>query len=238
MAHISVKNLTVEFKVYGSNSRSIKKKILSQATGGRIAQGENDTISVKALDNVSLEIKEGDRIGLVGHNGAGKSTFLRTLSGIYQPVSGSIEIAGKVSALFSPSAGMDKEATGIENIYLRGFVLGLTRAEIDQKIDEIANFTELGDFLHLPVRTYSAGMYSRLGFAISTSISPDILLIDEGIGTGDAKFMKKMQERLDDAYASTKILLLASHNKSMLNEKCSKLIFFNKGRIEKLVSVK
>ena len=162
MAHISIKNLTVEFKVYGSSSRSLKNQILSQATGGRIAENADDAVTVKALDNVSLEINDGDRIGLVGHNGAGKSTLLRTLAGIYKPTEGSIEIEGTVGTLIDPSAGMDPEATGIENVYLRGYILGMCRHEIDEKVDEIAEFTELGDFLHLPVKTYSAGMFSPL----------------------------------------------------------------------------
>lgn len=231
MAHISIKNLTVEFKVYGSSSRSLKNQILSQATGGRIAENTDDAVIVKALDNVSLEINDGDRIGLVGHNGAGKSTLLRTLAGIYKPTSGSIEIEGTVGTLIDPSAGMDLEATGIENIYLRGFVLGMSKGEIDEKIDEIAEFTELGDFLHLPVKTYSVGMFSRLGFAISTAISPDILLIDEGIGAGDASFIEKVNKRMNEFLFKTKIILFASHNQQLLDSICHKKLRVDTGRL-------
>lgn len=231
MAHISIKNLTVEFKVYGSSSRSLKNQILSQATGGRIAENTDDAVIVKALDNVSLEINDGDRIGLVGHNGAGKSTLLRTLAGIYKPTSGSIEIEGTVGTLIDPSAGMDLEATGIENIYLRGFVLGMSKGEIDEKIEGIAEFTELGDFLHLPVKTYSVGMFSRLGFAISTAISPDILLIDEGIGAGDAGFIEKVNKRMNEFLFKTKIILFASHNQQLLDSICHKKLRVDTGRL-------
>ncbi|MBO6548099.1 MAG: ABC transporter ATP-binding protein [Rhizobiales bacterium] len=229
MAHISIKNLTVEFKVYGSSSRSLKNQILSQATGGRIAENADDAVTVKALDNVSLEINDGDRIGLVGHNGAGKSTLLRTLAGIYKPTEGSIEIEGTVGTLIDPSAGMDPEATGIENVYLRGYILGMCRHEIDEKVDEIAEFTELGDFLHLPVKTYSAGMFSRLGFAISTAISPEILLIDEGVGTGDNKFIQKISARIKSYFDRASIVVIATHDDEILKSIGATNVLFEHG---------
>ena len=231
MAHISIRNLTVEFKVYGSNSRSLKKQILSQATGGRIAENADDTITVKALDNVSLEINNGDRIGLIGHNGSGKTTLLRTIAGIYKPTRGTIEIEGSIGALLDPAAGMDPEATGIENIYMRGYVLGMTKREIDGKVDSIAEFTELGKFLHLPVKTYSAGMFSRLGFAISTSIHPDILLVDESIGAGDSGFIEKIQSVTEVLFERPKILILASHNEELINKHTGSVISLSSGKL-------
>lgn len=234
MAHISIRNLTVEFKIYGSNSRSLKKQLLSQATGGRIAENADDTITVKALDNVSLEIEDGDRIGLVGHNGSGKTTLLRTIAGIYKPTGGTIEIEGSVGALLDPAAGMDPEATGIENIYLRGYVLGMNKREIDSRVDEIAEFTGLGKFLQLPVKTYSAGMFSRLGFAISTSIRPDILLIDEGIGTGDASFVNKINRKLDELLLGSYITFVASHNTTFLEAVSNRSITLKRGHIQEL----
>ena len=231
MAHISIRNLTVEFKVYGSNSRSLKKQILSQATGGRIAENADDTITVKALDNVSLEINDGDRIGLVGHNGSGKTTLLRTIAGIYKPTGGTLEIEGSIGALLDPAAGMDPEATGIENIYMRGYVLGMTKREIDGKVDSIAEFTELGKFLHLPVKTYSAGMFSRLGFAISTSIHPDILLVDESIGAGDSGFIEKIQSVTEVLFERPKILILASHNEELINKHTGSVIILSSGKL-------
>lgn len=234
MAHISIRNLTVEFKVYGSNSRSMKKQILSQATGGRIAKGADDAMTVKALDNVSLEIGDGERIGLVGHNGAGKSTLLRTLAGIYKPTGGSIEIDGTVGTLIDPAAGMDPEATGIENVYLRGYLLGMREREIRDLIPSIAEFTELGEFLNMPVKTYSAGMFSRLGFAISTAINPEIVLIDEYLGTADANFQKKMVQRIADFIDSVRILVLASHDEHMMASFGCRQIAISQGAVTRV----
>lgn len=231
MAHISIRNLSVEFKIYGANSRSLKKQILSQATGGRIASGADDSMRVKALDNISLEVNEGDRIGLVGHNGSGKTTLLRTLAGIYKPTGGEMEISGRVGTLIDPSAGMDHEASGIENIYLRGYILGMSKLEIDSKVDEISEFTELGDYLKFPVKTYSSGMVARLVFAIATSITPDILLIDEGIGAGDAAFQTAVTKRLDDLYHGAKILIVASHSEDLIDKYCNKRLEMNHGKI-------
>src|SRR5690349_16906929 len=179
MPHISIENLMVEFAIFGASSRSLKNKILSSATGGRVMSNARDIVTVRAIDGLNLEIKDGDRIGLVGHNGSGKTTLLRVLAGIYKPSGGAITIEGSVGALLDPTAGMDMESTGIENIYLRGYMLGMSRREIASKLDEIADFTELGNFLALPLRTYSAGMFARLAFAISTAAQRDILLIDE-----------------------------------------------------------
>lgn len=231
MAHISIRNLSVEFKVYGSSARSFKRQMLSQATGGLIASDVNDVVTVKALNNVSLEIPNGDRIGLTGHNGSGKTTLLRTLAGIYKPTAGIIEIDGTIGALLDPASGMDAEATGIENIYLRGHVLGMSKKEINAKIGDISAFTELGKFLELPVKTYSAGMSSRLGFAISTSIRPDILLMDEGIGAGDSNFQKKASDRTHELFDKTKISLIATHSKPMRDLFCDRTIKLEHGSI-------
>lgn len=237
MPHISINGLSVDFLIYGANSRSLKKQIVAQASGGRVLKGANDAVAVRAIDNLNLEIEHGDRIGLVGHNGSGKSTLLRVLAGIYKPTGGSVTISGRVGALLDPNAGMDQEATGIENIYLRGYVLGMTKAEIRNSIDDIASFTQLGDFLTLPLRTYSAGMFARLAFAISTLIRPDILLVDEGIGTGDAEFFDRMRARLDDFVKGASILLIASHSPEIIQRFCNKQITLKQGKIIEVVEV-
>jgi ABC-type polysaccharide/polyol phosphate transport system ATPase subunit len=237
MPHISIDHMSVDFVIYGTNSRSLKKQLVSQATGGRVMKGAHDAVTVRAIDDLSLEIAHGDRIGLVGHNGSGKSTLLRVLAGIYKPTGGRVTITGKVGALFSPSAGMDSEATGIENIYLRGYLLGLTKAEISRHIDDIANFTQLGDFLGLPMRTYSAGMFARLAFAISTTIRPDILLLDEDIGSSDAAFFDRMQARLTSFISEASILVLASHNTSIVNRFCTKRLRLNQGKVVAIETV-
>lgn len=235
MAHITVENLTVEFAIFGASSRSFKNRILSQATGGRVMAGARDIVTVRAIDGLNLEIKEGDRIGLIGHNGSGKSTLLRVLAGIYKPSGGSITIEGKVGTLLDPSAGMDAESSGIENIYLRGYMLGMSRAEITSKLDEIADFSELGDFLQLPLRTYSAGMFARLAFSVSTSADNDILLIDEGIGAGDAAFRQKAQQRIESLIHRTPIVILASHSEALIGEFCNRRLQLERGAIKELV---
>lgn len=205
--------------------------MISQATGGRLMANHNDSIVVRAIDDISMEIKKGDRIGLVGHNGSGKTTLLRVLAGIYKPSAGSIEIAGTVGALLNPSAGMDQEATGIENIYLRGLVLGLSREQIEDQIEDISEFTGLGDYLELPVKTYSAGMFARLAFAISTAAHNDILLIDEGIGAGDAAFLESAQRRINSLFERTSIVIIASHSEDIIKRLCNRRIQMEHGKI-------
>lgn len=231
MAHISIRNLSVEFAVFGTNSRSLKNAVLSRATGGRVMSGAHDIVSVRALDGLDVEIRDGDRVGLVGHNGCGKTTLLRVLAGIYKPSVGSITIAGKVGALLNPTAGMDGDSTGIENIYLRGYMLGMTHREITSKLDEIADYSELGEFLALPVRTYSAGMFTRLAFAVSTAANCDILLIDEGIGAGDAAFQAKAQQRIESLFNRTPVVLLASHAEALLARFCNRILTMERGRL-------
>jgi lipopolysaccharide transport system ATP-binding protein len=231
MAHISISNLTVEFAIFGASSRSLKNSIIAQATGGKVMAGARDVVVVRAIDGLDLEIKDGDRVGLMGHNGSGKSTLLRVLSGIYKPTAGCIEIEGRVGALLDPGAGMDMEATGFENIYLRGHLLGMSAREIRAKLDDIANFSELGNFLSLPMKTYSAGMAARLAFAISTAPETDILLVDEGIGAGDAEFQKKAEERIERLFEKTSIVLIASHSEELLARFCNRRIRMEHGRL-------
>jgi ABC-type polysaccharide/polyol phosphate transport system ATPase subunit len=192
----------------------------------------NDAVVVRALDHVSLEIQHGERVALVGHNGSGKTTLLRVLAGIYKPTGGYVSIRGKVGALIDPVAGMDPDASGIENIYLRGRILGLRDSEIEAHLNDIVDFTELANFIALPVRTYSAGMFARLAFAVSTAINPDVLLIDEGIGTGDAHFMAKIQKRLQEMIDRSPILILASHDRNLVSQLCNRTIEFEHGRIK------
>ncbi len=231
MAHISIKDLSVEFAIFGANARSLKNTVLAQATGGRVMAGARDIVAVRAIDRLNLEIRDGDRIGLVGHNGSGKTTLLRVLAGIYKPVSGSVRIEGRVGTLLDPSAGMDPEATGIENIYLRGYILGMSKREIEAQIPDIADFTDLGDFLQLPMKIYSAGMQARLTFAISTALQHDILLIDEGIGAGDAAFQEKAQKRIEGLFARSSIVLLASHSDALIKQFCNRTVQMQHGRM-------
>ncbi|MDP3561065.1 MAG: ABC transporter ATP-binding protein [Legionellaceae bacterium] len=232
MKYLDVRNVTVDIPVFDS-SRSLRKSLYNRL-GGTIKQTTGKHVCVRALDNISFRLEEGDRVGLVGHNGAGKSTLLNVLAGIYLPHTGSIKTSGKVTPLFNISLGLDIDDTGYENIYTIGMYLGLTRQIIDSKRDDIIAFSELGDFIHLPARTYSSGMLLRLSFAIVTSLETDILLMDEGIGVGDANFAKKATERLESFYEKIGILVIASHSDDLIKKMCNKAILLEHGKIIKI----
>jgi lipopolysaccharide transport system ATP-binding protein len=191
-------------------------------------------LSIEALKNIDLEIVAGDRIGIIGHNGSGKSTMLRLLSGVYEPSSGTIERSGSVSSLVDISLGINGENTGRENIFLRGKLMGLTKKEIDQKIDEIIEFSELGDYINLPVRVYSSGMLLRLAFSVSTSITADILIMDEWLSVGDGDFAERSSQRLRNLVEVSKILVIASHTRELLEETCNKIVWLEHGVIKKI----
>ena len=231
MVSIAFKDVIVDFPIYGS-VRSVRTEVFSKA-GGLISKDSRRgaRVSVRALDNVSLEIEHGDRIGLIGHNGAGKSTLLQVIAGVYQPVSGELKVEGSVSPLFNTSPGLIEHDTGYENIVTCGLFLGMTRREISEKTADIAAFSELGEYLDLPVRTYSTGMVLRLGFSIATAIDPEILLLDEGLGAGDARFAERARERLDLLIKRSSILVLASHSNQLIQSLCNKAVVMEQGRI-------
>ncbi|MFC8045025.1 ABC transporter ATP-binding protein [Nocardia sp. NPDC057353] len=220
----------VEFPIFDAKSRSLKKAFLGKA-GGAIGRNQSDVVVVEALRDITLSLREGDRIGLVGHNGAGKSTLLRLLSGIYEPSRGSARIRGRVAPVFDLGVGMDPEISGFENIVIRGLFLGQTRKQMMAKIDEIAEFTELGEYLSMPLRTYSTGMRVRLAMGVVTSIDPEILLLDEGIGAVDAEFMKKARKRLQELVSRSGILVFASHSNEFLAQLCDSALWIDHGRI-------
>lgn len=231
MASITLHNVSVEFPIYHMNARSIKKQFLRLSTGGKLLKTAGNHVAVKALDNVSLNIEHGDRIGLVGHNGAGKSTLLRILSQIYEPTTGHIKIEGNVSTLFDVMLGIDQDSTGYENIMMRGILLGLTRKQIKEKMQEIADFTGLGGYLSVPIRTYSTGMRLRLAFAVATSITPEILILDEIVGAGDAEFLEKAKQRMGHLISQSSIVVLASHANEILESICNKILWLDAGKV-------
>lgn len=230
-AHINAHDLSVEFPIYDNSHRSLKKKVLNLTTGGRIGSDAGKHPVVKALDGLNFEICRGERIGLVGHNGSGKTTLLRVLSGVYAPVRGQLKVRGKIASLLDVSMGLDPDATGFENIYLRGIMDGVKPALIRDKIDEIADFTDLGEYLNLPVRTYSSGMMLRLAFAISTSVEADILIMDEWLSVGDAEFSAKAAIRLDALVDNAAILVIASHDSDLIARICTRKIHLEHGQI-------
>lgn len=235
MGLIVLKEVTVDFPIYGAGSRSLKKSIIRAATGGSLARDAAERVVVRALDRVSFECHEGDRVGLIGHNGSGKSTLLRVLAGIYEPVSGQVSIRGKVTSMLSIFLGMDMEATGLENIFMRGYVMGLSQKTTKMLIDDIAEFAGIGDYLHLPMRTYSSGMAMRLAFAVSTSVDADIVLMDEWLSVGDADFAEKAQERLNRLVEGARIVVLASHNLDLIKDQCNKILKLDHGSLQPYV---
>jgi len=230
LASVTLDDVTIEFPIYDARTRSMKNRLLGLGTRGRIGV-DRGSVQVRALRNVSLELHDGDRVGLIGRNGAGKSTFLRVLSGIYEPPQGRIVIEGTTASLLDISLGMDADATGYENIMLRSAILGLTPAEAAARIPGIEDFTELGDHLGLPLRTYSSGMAMRLAFAISTCVRPEILLLDEVIGAGDTHFMDKAQQRLAEMTDRAKILVIASHAAPQITKLCNKALLLHEGQV-------
>lgn len=229
MSSIRIKDLSLHLPIFDADSRLLRQVVFRRRTGGKISLDNN--VIVRALENISLTIEEGDRVGIIGHNGSGKSTLLRVLAGVYEPTAGSIEVEGKVSSLLSPGLGMALEDSGFENIVNIGVMLGLTMKEILSRKDEIAEFTELGQYLALPVRTYSSGMMLRLAFAVVTVINPDILLLDEGLGAGDARFAKRAQERVNSMLQRAKILVIASHAEGIITDMCNKALLLEQGRL-------
>lgn len=231
MAHIHASAVVIEFPLFGSIHRSLKSTVLHVATGGRLATDTAHRMVVRALDGVSFDIREGDRVGLIGHNGAGKTTLLRALSGVYEPIGGTLDVSGRVASLLDLNLGVDPDASGMENIMLRGALAGLRPAQIRAKTEEIAEFTELGDYLEMPVRTYSSGMQLRLVFAVSTSIDADILLMDEWLSVGDAQFSKKASQRLESLVDRTPILVLASHSPELIRKVCNRVFRLEHGSL-------
>jgi ABC-2 type transport system ATP-binding protein len=230
MAHIALENVSVNIPIFDMGRASLRKMILTRAIGGRFAEAGSHII-VNALKNVSFEAHDGDRIALVGNNGSGKSTLLRVISDVYPPTEGVVHVEGRVSPMFDAMLGMSMDATGFENIYISGRIWGLSRAQIDKSVDDIAEFTELGDYLNMPVRTYSTGMALRLAFAIATTRDPEILLIDEVIGVGDAAFFDKAFKRLQSLAHRSRILFVATHADDILRKLCDKALWLDHGSL-------
>jgi ABC-2 type transport system ATP-binding protein len=229
MVSIDIDGAGVDFPVFDAKTRSLKKAVLGRA-GGAIGTDSKVPI-IEALRDITVSLRKGDRVALVGHNGAGKSTLLRLMSGIYEPTRGRAQVIGKVAPVFDLAVGMDPEISGLENILIRGLFLGMTRKEMEARVDDIAEFTELGDYLKMPLRTYSTGMRVRLALGVVTSIDPEILLLDEGIGAVDAEFLAKARKRLNELVERSGILVFASHSDEFLADLCDTAIWMDRGTI-------
>lgn len=229
-ALITARDLTVDFPTYTAD-RSLKRSILKATSGGRLARDSHSRIAVRALDGLTFEIRPGDRVGLYGHNGSGKTTLLRVLTGAYAPTHGYLRVRGRVASLLDISMGMEGDATGWENIFLRGLMLGMRPDEVRGRMEAIGEFSGLGEYLDMPLRTYSSGMQVRLAFSVSTIVDADILLLDEWLSVGDVDFQEKATQRLHNLIAETSILVLASHSKVLMKDVCTRIFKMEQGKI-------
>ena len=230
-ASIELTEVSVDFPVYNAGSLSLKNRVLSAVTGGKIDRQHDGVVVVKGLQNINLKIGPGERVGLVGHNGSGKTTLLRVLSGIYHPTRGEANIVGDCISLINIGLGIDPEATGRENILLRGVMMGMRPAQINARMEEIIDFSGLGDFIDIPFRTYSTGMQLRLAFGVSTAIHPQILVMDEWLSTGDEEFKVRADRRMKEVVSAAEILILASHTRELLLANCNRLIWLEHGQV-------
>jgi ABC-type polysaccharide/polyol phosphate transport system ATPase subunit len=228
MADVELKNVSLAYPVYGADARSFKATLLNLATGGRLKR-HNGRIEVEALKSVTFKLKKGDRLALVGHNGAGKSTLLKVLAKIYEPTSGVVNVHGEVNCLFDIMMGMEHELNGYENIMLRGLILGLSKPEIRKLIPLIEEFSELGDFMKMPIKSYSTGMKVRLAFGIITNVFSEILLIDEIVNVGDAKFIEKAKTSMTRLVNQADFMVLSTHDTEIIKQFCNKALWLEKG---------
>ncbi len=230
---IRLHQVSLDLPIFDVSAQSLKRRVMRLGRRNRIAEDSTGVVVVRSLDGVSLELRAGDRLGLIGHNGAGKSTLLRVLAGIYPPTAGTVEVRGRAVPLLDINLGMDEQSTGRQNIRLRGLLLGMGDTEIRAKTQDIADFTELGDYLDLPLRTYSSGMRLRLAFAIATAVDADILLLDEVVGVGDAGFQEKAAQRLKQLHDRAEIVVLAIHNPEIIRQTCNKALWLERGKLRR-----
>lgn len=235
-------NVTVDIPIYDMKSRSLKHRVLvnnvapllpqkESAVGGSVIQDRRGVVIVRALDRISFAAADGDRIALIGHNGAGKTTLLRVAAGIFEPTGGSVQARGRVMPLFNIMEGMTPESTGLEMIRLRGTLLGMSEREIDDQTNEISEFCDLGEYINMPVRTYSTGMQVRLAFAVTTAVASDVLIMDEVIGAGDAAFLERAEARLRAFVERSSLLLFATHSPELVRKWCNKAVLLQHGRL-------
>jgi ABC-type polysaccharide/polyol phosphate transport system ATPase subunit len=224
---ISLEDVGLLFRVRRHGRISLKEYIVH----GMFRRRKQNCLEVRALDKIDLRIDEGERVGIIGHNGAGKSTLLKLLAGVYPPTTGRREVHGQISSLFELHLGFELDGSGWDNIMYRGYLQGESPKSIRAKMDEIAEFSELGKFLDMPIRYYSAGMLVRLAFSIATAIQPEILLLDEVLAAGDAMFQNKARQRMRNLISSARVVIIVSHELQSLQSLCDRIIWLDHGRI-------
>ena len=230
MTSIILENVNLQYPIFGSRAMSLKTGLLNLATGGGLVK-DCKVIEVQALNNINLHLKSGDKLGLIGHNGSGKTSLLKVLAQIYSPTNGKIRVSGKTNCLFDITMGLDSNCSGYENIKIKGLIAGLTNQEIKDITPDIESFAELGEFIKMPIRTYSAGMLVRLAFGIATAIHSEILLVDEVLGVGDQNFIEKAKKRMEDRIFASDIMVFSTHDVSSLRKFCNKLAWLQQGKI-------
>ncbi len=234
MARVFAKLVSVDFPVYDSKHRSLKNALVRTMTGGSLSQDTSNHVIVQALREISFDFQSGARVGLIGHNGSGKTTLLRVLSGVYIPTRGELKVEGKIATMINLTLGMDFDLSGRENILIRGSIMGMSRQAIRNVTEDIIEFADLGDFIDLPMRTYSSGMSMRLAFALATCGNADIILMDEWMSAGDADFQSKAEKRLLTHLKKAEIVFIASHNTSLVTQQCNWIVRMTHGRIDKI----
>lgn len=232
MALITLDKVHLDFPIYNAQAFSLRNSLVKGTIGGVLRKKQQNSFTVSALKNISFTLTHGDRLGLIGHNGSGKTTLLKVLAGVYAPTSGILKTEGKVATLFDILLATYEDMTGYENLYISSIVRGRPFSETKAGLESMGKFTELGDYLHVPMRTYSSGMRLRIGFAVATEGTPDILLIDEVFGTGDKGFVDKSVERLTSLINRAGILVFSSHSEALLSQLCNKLMVLEHGEIK------
>ncbi len=231
MNMIELSNVTLDYPVFSVKANSLRQAMINVSVGGKLFKNGSDTVVVRALNNLSVKVAEGERLGLYGHNGSGKTTLLRVMAGIYAPTHGVVRFGGTISSVFDVGLGMDAEATGEDNIMRLASFRGISREQVKKEFDNIAEFTELGQFLKMPVKLYSSGMVMRLAFAVATSFRPEILVLDEWMSAGDEAFMAKAATRMSSFAKDARAMVLASHSKQLLSANCDRILVLERGVI-------
>ena len=237
VASIRLDDVQLIYPIYSVRAQSLRHTMINLAIGGRLLRGSNDVVHVNALEGISFRLEDGDRLGLLGHNGAGKSTLLKVLAGVYEPTRGNVQMTGIVASMLDIGNGIDWEATGVENVKIMSRLRGMRAAQINAQMEEVIAFSELGAYADLPMKTYSAGMAARLIFTLATSFKSDILILDEWLGAGDTQFIQKATDRMNELVGHARIMVLASHNFTLLQATCNKLLVLEKGRMRYFGSI-
>jgi lipopolysaccharide transport system ATP-binding protein len=230
-SHVKLSGVTLDYPIYSVRAKSLRSSMFNLAIGGRLYKSQSDITQVRALNNVHIQAEEGDRLALVGHNGSGKTTLLKVISGIYEPDAGDVEIGGELTSMISHGAGLDPEVTGLQNIYNLGAMRMMSKKAIDARIDGIVEFSELGGFAKLPLKTYSAGMTARLMFAVATEFPADILVLDEWLGAGDVQFVQKASQRMREFVEKARIVILGTHDSTLVRSVCNKVCELEAGQV-------